>query len=618
MKTTTYFDKIIIFLFLLSWVSCDYLDKDPFDVVLPDQVWEDPKLINGILVNLYDKMELEDFQYWDKEDWQLINLTTMSDEGQGSFQKDPVFDNAYATYTYDDELFGKFKDSYKGIRNCNDFLAQLETSFLSDAEKQALNAEVRFIRAWHYFTLVKRYGGVPLITASQVYEGPDRLEDLQIPRSTEDEIYSFIIDECRQIAESLPLQRDTSGKYRVNKGTALALCSRAALYAGSIATYGTVKLNGIVGITPDRASYFYQVAYESSEAVINLGIYQLYNKKPDDKAQNYCEIFMNGNGDNGEYIFQKQYSVAGGKGHDFDKRNAPFSFREGGWGCGVAPTMEMVEEYEYIDGSPGTLRLTDENGQPHRFDDPMELFAGKDPRLFASVYLPGSACKGSFVEWRRGLITSDGAYVQATKQPDVADVYTDPVTGLSYNVSGKDGGADVGDPSKTGFYQKKFFDETLANMDMGKSETPRPVFRLAEMYLNLAEAAVELGGREQSALAAINEIWQRAGVAPLTAVDVEKVRHERKVELAFEGHRFWDMRRWRIAHLDASQGGLNNFRGSALYPWLDIRDHKYVFEKGTEPPKQIRLFLEKNYYMKISNEDMNSNPKLIQNPDYTN
>lgn len=613
-----YFNKIIYGFAFASLLSCNYLDKEPFDIVTPDQVWQDPKLINAVLVNLYDKMQLEDFNYWYDADWRLMNLTTMSDEAQGSFQKDPLFDNANATYTYGDELFGTYSDPYKGIRSCNDFLAQLKTASLDEAENKRLTAEVRFIRAYHYFTLVKRYGGVPIIAESQIYEGPDNLEDLQTPRSTEEETYRFIITECQEAAKDLPKTNEASAKYRANQGTALALCSRAALYAGSIAKYGKVQLNGVVGIPSGKANEFFKIAYDASKQVIDSGVYTLYNKTPDDKAKNYCDIFLNGNGDNGEYIFQKQYNVAGGKGHDFDKRNAPFSFRAGGWGCGAAPTLEMVEEYEYVDGSEGTLQLTNPDGSLKRFDNPIDLFKDKDPRLFASVYLPGSPCKGSIVEWQRGIINSDGEYIQAASQPDANETYTDPKTGKTYSVSGKDGGADAGDPSKTGFYQKKFWDENLQNLDMGKSETPRPVFRLAEMYLNLAEAAVELGGKESEALSAINMIRDRAGIALLSSIDIKKVRHERKVELAFEGHRYWDLRRWRIAHLDVNQGGLNGFRGSALYPWFDTRDNKYVFERGNKPPKQVRLFLEKNYYVKIGADDMNSNPKLVQNPGYTN
>lgn len=608
---------VIGILVLLGITSCNsYLEKESFDIITPEEVWKDPKLINGVMVNLYDGLQLEDFNYWYRDSWRIMNPSTLSDEAQGSFQKDPLFDNANATYTYEDALFEqKFADRYKLIRNCNDFIAQAEKAIsLSDADKSMLLAEARFLRAMHYFTLVKRYGGVPLIDAPQVYD-PANIESLMLPRSKEVEIYDFIISECQEAAAILPVTRDAAARYRANRGTALALCSRAALYAGSIARYGKVELDGVVGIPANEADRFFQTAYNASTSIIGLQVYTLYNKKAANKTQNYYEIFTKGNGDNGEYIFQKQYNVAGGKGHDWDKRNAPFSYRAGGWGCGVAPTMEMVEEYEYTDGTEGKLKLTDANGKPLRFNNPYDLFADKDPRLFASVYLPGSQCKGSVMEWRRGVIESDTKRYIATSQPDGGNKVE--INGVVYSTSGKDGGADAGDASKTGFYQKKFWDETLTDLNMGKSETPWPVFRLGEIYLNLAEAAMELG-KTSEALDAVNIIRDRAGIARLTSISMAKIRHERKVELAFEGHRFWDMKRWRIAHLDVQQGGLNGFSGSALYPWYDIRDGKYIFEKGTNTPKQKRIFLEKNYYGKINAEDMNSNPKLVQNPGYTN
>jgi hypothetical protein len=268
------------------------MDKESY-VITPDKVWEEPKLINAVLVKLYDQMELEDFSYRYDVDWRVIYLSTMSDEAQGSYQKDPAFDNPNATFAYPDEMFGAFSAPYQGIRSCNDFLEQLEPATLSDAEKSALNAEVRFIRAWHYFTLVKRYGGVPLIEKSQQYNGPDNLEELQLPRSKEEEVYAFIISECKDIAGQFPWQNNASAKYRVNRGTVYALCSRAALYAGSIAKYGKVQLDGVTGITASRANEFYQTAYEASKTVVESGIYALYNKKPDDKVQNYCEIFLN-------------------------------------------------------------------------------------------------------------------------------------------------------------------------------------------------------------------------------------------------------------------------------------------------------------------------------------
>lgn len=606
-------------LLILSLSSCDYLDKQTFDVITPEQVWTNPKTINSVMVNLYDGLQLDDFNYWYRDAWRLMNPTTLSDEAQGSFQKDPMFDNGNATYTYEDYLFElRFTTMYKKIRSCNQFIAQAQmAASLTEIERNKVLAEARFIRAMHYFALVKRYGGVPLITEAQTYDAGN-LENLMVKRSKEVEIYDFIINECKEIAPLLAVTNEATAKYRANRGTALALGSRAALYAGSIAKYGTVKLDGLVGIPSSEAARFFQASYDASKAIFDLRIYSLYDKKAD-KAQNYCDMFLKGNGDNTEFIFQKQYNVAGNKGHDWDKRNAPFSYRGGGWGCGVAPTVELVDAYELTDGSDGKLKLTETDGTPRRFSNVFDLFAGKDPRLFASVYLPGSPCKGSKVDWIRGIIVKDNERYAATSQPDGGNTKT--INGVIYNTSGKDGGADAGDASKTGFYQKKFFDETLTDMNMGKSETPWPVFRLAEFYLNLAEACLELGGadKEAEALTAINAVRSRAGIKTVGNITMDLVRHERKIELAFEGHRFWDMKRWRIAHLDVSKGGLNGFRGTALYPWFDIRDGKYVFETGKNPPKQTRIFLERNYYTKINIEDMNSNPNIgEQNPDYTN
>ena len=205
MMKTTIIKNIGCGLLLLGTTACaDYLDKESFDIITPEQVWQDPKLINGVMVNLYDGLNLEDFNYWYRDAWRLQNASSMSDEAQGSFQKDPLFDNGNATYTYEDALFEqKFSDRYKNIRNCNDFIYQLqEATALSDSEKKLLLAESRFLRAMHYFTLVKRYGGVPLIDEPQQYD-PNNLEALMVPRNKEVEIYDFIVKECQAAAQDL-------------------------------------------------------------------------------------------------------------------------------------------------------------------------------------------------------------------------------------------------------------------------------------------------------------------------------------------------------------------------------------------------------------------------------
>lgn len=156
-----------------------------------------------------------------------------------------------------------------------------------------------------------------------------------------------------QSLADITYRRANSGKYRGVRGAALALCSRAALYAGSIAKYGTVKIDGIVDIPSRERHLVYLQNHTMPQKIFTLHKYELY-KKNSNKAQNFYEMFNKGNGNNSEYIFQKQYNVSGGKGHDWDKRNAPFSYRGSGYGCGMAPTLELVEAFQYTDGTDGS------------------------------------------------------------------------------------------------------------------------------------------------------------------------------------------------------------------------------------------------------------------------
>ena len=544
-------------------------------------------------------------------------------------QKEPAFDQYNAVFEYPDEFLGNYiyiqgdqggegnvrsvyPESYRLIRNCNDFLEKIIDAPMNEDEKKTTIGEVKFLRAWVYFTLVKRYGGVPLIDKPQQYTGKESLAELEVPRSTEEEIFRFIIKDCKEAAEALPEVRTTE-KARVTRYAALALCSRAALYAGSIAKYGKVGLGKLTGIESSKADEFYQIAYDAADFIIKKGPYKLFNQIPD-KEQNFNKLFVTK--DNGEYIFEKLFDVATGLGNSYDKKHLPYSYCR--WGS-ITPTFEMVEAFEYQDGSEGKIDI----GQS--FETTYEMFQGKDPRFLASIYVPGSSLLGSTMQFQRGLILKDGSkyYAQSAPGPSyLLETYIDPETQRKDTIFGKDGGTYTGDASKTGFNIRKFVNENLkteAQWDFGKTETSFPIFRLAEVYLNLAEAAVEMGKYQTEAFEAIKKIRDRAGVVtPFAVVDVEKVRHERQVELAFEGHRFWDMKRWRIAHLPVDQGGLNGFRGAGLHPFFDLRIRKYVFEVANDLPKRQRVFTEKNYYTKFSGNDMNSNPSLIQNPEFLN
>ena len=619
--------SVLLLLFMATSCLQSFEDIKPTNKVSREDVWKDPDAVTGILAHMYNSLIFEDFSYfWGDYSWRSMDLVTMSDEGTAGFQKEPCFDQEGATWEYPDEFLGYYiyiqgnqggeniirdvyRESYVLIRRCNEFLADLETATLDADDIDAVKGEAKFLRAMAYFTLVKRFGGVPLITESKTFTG--NVEDLQEPRATEQAIWDFIISEADEAAGLLPLSRGT-GIFRATSGAALALESRAALYAGSIAKYGTVGFGKLTGIDKNAADGYFETAYKASKDVINLPYYSLFKAIPD-KTENYRKLFITKN--NGEYIFQKSFDVASDIGNSYDKKHLPYSLCR--WGA-ITPTFEMAEAYEFLDGTPGSF---DTEGQ---YEDINTIYQGRDPRMIASLYVPGQEVKDTTYQFQRGLIKSDGTYyiAQSAPGPTYADeYYTDSGTGKTYRIYGKDGGAYTGDASNTGVNVRKFVDEdcaTVAQWDFGKTETPWPVFRLGEMYLNLAEAAVELGKYQGEALDAVNAIRDRAGMPQLKTIDIDKVRHERRVELAFENLRFWDLKRWRIAHLDVSRGGLNGFRGRALHPYYDVRTDKWQFVIADDIPKRRRIFTEKNYYTKFSTSIINANPQIIQNPGFIN
>jgi hypothetical protein len=603
----------LIFLFwAIAFSSCDdFFSVEPAGYIDGSEAWQDEATVNAILADAYARLNEEGFSYFEGF-WvySLLNLSSASDETYPSWQQGEFGRGERAQVIYGDTWF--YLWPYDLIYNCNDVIRQIDRSMLDSVLKQQIRAEIRFIRAWHYFLLVKRFGGVPLIREAEEYPA-ETAEAPDVARSKEQEIWDFIAAEMDTIAPVLPSKRTDAYRNRVSRYAAYALKSRAMLYAASIAQYGTPELNGLVGIE-DRAEKYWQAAVIAADSVIQSGIYCLYNEYPD-KSMNYNRLFLDKN--NKEYIWAKEYALPE-VGHSFDYMTTPYSFT-GEYGCGLTPTLELVEAYEYIDGSPGDLPV-DKDALPVQYDHPLDLFAGKDPRLSASVYLPMSKFKDGVVEIRRGV------YFATTRTWKAATHLTEKTALQGRNdwitLSGKDGITLLSDPTNTGFYQKKFYDESRYDFSENKSDQSWPVFRLAEMYLNKAEAEMELGHKSR-ALEALNRVRERAGIHPLIEAEItlERIRNERRVELAFEGHRFWDLRRWRIAapDNDSRVGVLSPLRPTALFPWIVYENGKYVFTKvsgASEVKKPDKMFLRRHYYLKFKPEEIGSNKKLIQNPGY--
>jgi hypothetical protein len=595
MKNIVYI--LLLMTYFLSSCIKDVLDKKPLDIISDAVLWNDQALIDAYLAQCYDEIGfINDVEYdrQDPTDWKsganartyvgLFAQTCIADEcTSGSWWEFTGKSFQFTTTYAFNEWWG-----YPTIRKLNVFLEKMPASTINADQITRRIAEARFLRAYAYFCMVKRYGGVPLITKAQSLDASH--EELYAKRDKEEVIYDFIISEIDAFANDLEDGQNDGG--RPTKYAALALKSRATMYAGSIASWGQVQLEGILGIPSDKSQQYWQKSYDASESIINSGMFVLYNKIPDDKVANFRNIFLDEN--NQEVIFSEIYEGTGGKAHSWDMLNGPYGYNS--WGCGGASVayLEMVEEFENKDGSSGIIdRQKIENGDLWTME---ELFGNKDPRFHASILTQGDTWIGHTIETYKGIITEDGTITQNDYKG---------LSGWGYCTT------TWGDYGGTPFTILKYMDEPIAIVQgLATSRTDWIVFRYAEILLNFAEAAFELG-KTAEALNAVNQIRIRAGIAPLTSIDRNKIRHERKVELAFEGNRYWDVRRWRTAVTDLSIpfSGMNFI--------LDYTSRKFKLQinqnhEGLPTP----VFLPRNYYMPIRLVRTNNNPNLVENPGY--
>ena len=612
--------KKLIYLLLMVFLvvtSCqDYiLDKQPKNLITDATVWSDPTLIDAFLTMQYSLtavMVQEAATYipswgvgspvvggvWDPNDlykseqgYGPLVISNIADEGKSGWAIVDVFGYKIGGLSVNGGLLEWWEYPYYIIRNLNQFIERVPNSPIDADLAKMRMAEARFLRAFNYFAMVKRYGGVPLITKQQNLNDPK--DELYPARNSEQEIYDFIISEMDAIANDLPVSQ-TIG--RPSKWAALTLKSRAALYAGSIAQFGTVQLNGKIGIPQSEANSYYQKAYDASAQIINSGVYQLYNNDAD-KVKNFRNIFMVKK--NSEVIFAKQHNFvdalsSGGATWDYDFVQRPKPHAWNG-GMGNEPYLEMAEEFEYKDGTPGKL---DRNAIQQGLWSIDELWGKKDPRFFATLYTQETPWRGGMVDFHKGLITPDGT---------ILDSGSDAYQGVAaWGTQDLWGGGDFG----TGFGVLKLLDEQVGiGTSWSNSGTDYIVFRYAEVLLNFAEAAFELG-KSGDALNAVNQIRSRAGIAALTSVDREKIHHERKVELAFEGHRYWDLRRWRTAKTTLT----GTFSG--LRYTLDYTTQKYKLQVLDNIDGIPSMFNDQNYYFPITLKRTGANNNLVENPGY--
>lgn len=614
--------KYIICSFVILSVSCgkkDYLDRNSPTLLPGEQTFKDPLLIVGLLANYYDRLPTDASL---TTNWQ--RATTYDDAvWSGGGNAGDEARNTFTSYAADSWRLW----DYGLIRDINLALSDMETygTTLTAAQKAQFNAEFRFLRAQDYFEMVKRMGGVPIITTVLTTDKGD-YASLRVPRNKESEVYDFIASECDAIKEKIGNGTSTT---RANKYAVLALKCRAMLYAGSLAKYNSALASpitlpgGEVGIPAARATEYYQKSLDAAREIINSGVYSLYNTNPS-PGDNFYEAITKKQG-NKEVILAQDFLQSKGRTHAFSYDNIARAVREDNLGSSaIAPTLNLVESFEYTDGSAGALKLrTADDGDYIYYNNIEDVFANKDGRLSGTVMLPGSTFKGLPVNLQAGVkvwnaTTSTYSTVESSVQGSNS-LYTDGklLTGASGPIRS---GLDI---SNTGFNLKKFIDPIPGSSNRGQQSDVWWIrYRLAEVYLNAGEAAFELGQLAE-ALTDINIVRARAGLKTnLGALTIERIRNERRVELAFEDHRVWDLIRWRIAHVlwngSPSNPDANLY---ALYPYRVVRpgdaarDGKYVYDKIIAPRfRAPRFFQITNYYSSIAQNVLDANPSITRQP----
>lgn len=584
----------------LSFYSCDYLDVPPINIIQDDAIFNSESGITSYMTTLYYDLPIEDFRYTQ----QGFNV---SGKGQGRLPN--VSGEAMCSSSDDISTIGDGTWwgcwDYGKIRRVNYFLKNFpayKSNFQNTVLADAWMGEAHFIRAYCYFAMVKRYGGVPILREPQEYVGD--IESLKVPRDTEKACYDFIAEDLDEAFRLLPDNEEILGKGRATKYAALALKSRAMLYAGSIARYGTVDLNGLVGIDKALANDYFELAYKAVKELEKSKKFSLYRKNSD-KEKNFAELFLAE--DSPENIFCK-YFQRNVNAHGWDVYSVPYQYRGNGFSSNMNPTLEFVEMFEHKDGTPANFA---ERAKDTYFDDPSELFQNMDARFGGSIIYPNAIFKGEPCSIQKGLIIEDGSKKENATNYEEA-VYT-ANDGQVYHIVGKSGSGNYSG-NMTGFFMRKYLNENMPQSEVieNYSEQHWIEFRYAEALLNGAEAAVEMGQHLDDALLWINDIRSRADIKQLSLSDltVDKVRHERRIELAFENHTYWDLRRWRIADKE-----IETKQYTGLCPYFDINKQKYIFEE-VAANKYYYTFDVKMYYERIPDGEIAKNEKLKQNPYY--
>ena len=573
-------NKIFITSIIIFLTGCyDPFDLTRNDIISDDVVFDNPNLADAFLFDLYDRA-----QFHIKSGNGNLNMGLISSYGGESRNYGVSWQIPYTQVVdvdYNENgLQGKVLDYYDYglIRECNQMITKLpQSKNLTQYFIDSRVSEARFIRAHAYFEMVKRFGGIPLITDVVPIQG--NYDEIYRERNSEKEIYDFISSEMEEISEVLPAFSIEEG--RITKWTALALKSRAMLYAASVANFGSEQLDGLLGFPSNEASNYYLESLNASREIIQSGVFSLY-RKFNDPVENFGNLFTD-ESENSEIIFSEKYDYESGKSHQWDALAQPAGFGFN-WSSNYPVYLETLEQFDFIDGSTGKVDrdMYDDNTPI----DPSWYFEMRDPRMRASIFYPGSNFKNGRVFFHRSMKGN----LEGWPQSGLSKLTGSMATGL--------------------LIRKRTNPDTP---DATRSSTDYIIFRYGETLLNYIEAAYYLNDPNGDITSIMNEIRDRAGMPSLAKSEIteDKIRQERRCELAFEDHVFWDLRRWRTAVEE-----LDNVRRHRLHYRFNANNETYTMEMADGDLGGVRLHPERNYYYALGLSRIADNPKLIENPGY--
>ena len=566
--------KIVAIITLLSIIlaSCkkNVLDIEPTDRLAESVVWSDESLIkayhnelynaipHGFYIHMYSKYTDEAYNSApccgaDVFKLNTYNADNISQAASGDF---------WGGYMY------YWNQGYTYVTKINVFLEKMaDADALTFNDKNRLVAEAKFLRAFIYFNLIERFGEVPIV--AQSYDQSD-IGSVTFKRNTFDECVTFMQKDIDEALPDLPEKiESTDGNYgRATKDACYALASRLLLYAAS----------PLFNPTHDIAKWEMAAAAAAVFTEDNDRGYALY---PD-----YRNLFnQNSGAAQNEYIFTRNFSSSNfqqAPANNLGRRYGAY----GGWWASNGPTQNLVDDYDMTNGEPAFVWSGNTKTiNPASGYDPNHPYWGRDPRFAATILYDSTVFHGDLLEM----------WVSST--------------GTEF---GYDSWKQSSDNPRSSYWLRKFMPESQPISFAERYTIPWPFFRLAEIYLNYAEAKFELGD-EAKCREYVNKVRSRVGMpdipATVTGEDLrERLYNERRIELAFENHRFFDIRRWKIANVVESR---------PIYGMDIFKD----LNSGVKTYSPV-LLLQKNPYqdklnfLPIETAEIRRNPELTQSPGY--